>query len=148
MSSTCRSAICVANSTRPAADLLQKRPDIALVEVDAEPLGDDALEIDAPPTHDAVFLALGASLDDLRKRAICSYDRARLRAFHPVIKKPLRTRGVEAVNPVVKRPPVHAADPRGRPSVHSVSNPANDRSCRLWLTSFDRRASLRSSPAE
>jgi hypothetical protein len=59
MSSTCRSTICVANSTRPAADLLQKRPDIALVEVDAEPLGDDALEVDAPPTHDAVFLALG-----------------------------------------------------------------------------------------
>ena len=45
-------------------------PDIALVEVDAEPLGDDALKIDTPPAHDAVFLALRASLDDLRK--LCS----------------------------------------------------------------------------
>ena len=49
------------------ADLLQKRPDIALVEVDAEPLGDDALKIDPPPAHDPVSLALRASLDDLRK---------------------------------------------------------------------------------
>ena len=49
------------------ADLLQKRPDIALVEVDAEPLGDDALKIDTPPAHDAVFVTLRASLDDLRK---------------------------------------------------------------------------------
>ena len=31
------------------AELLQKRPDIALVEVDVEPLGDDALKIDTPP---------------------------------------------------------------------------------------------------
>ena len=46
------------------ADLLQKRPDIALVEVDAEPLGDDTLEIDTPPAHDAVFLALRARFDD------------------------------------------------------------------------------------
>jgi hypothetical protein len=34
------------------------------VEVDAECLGDDALEIDTPPAHDAVFLAVRASLDD------------------------------------------------------------------------------------
>src|ERR1700722_12718143 len=46
-----------------------------------------------------------------------------LRAFRPVINKPLRTRGVEAVNPIAQRLAVHAADPRGRPSVHSVSNP-------------------------
>src|ERR1700722_18288690 len=46
-----------------------------------------------------------------------------LRAFRPVINKPLRTRGVEAVNPIAQRLAAHAADPRGRPSVHSVSNP-------------------------
>jgi hypothetical protein len=44
-----------------------ERPDIALVEVDAEPLGDDPLEIDTPPAHDAVSLALRASLGDPRK---------------------------------------------------------------------------------
>ena len=105
------------------ADLLQKRPDIALVEVDAEPLGDDALKIDTPPAHDAVFLALRASLDDLRKLRQLLVGQARLRAFRPVIDKPLRTRGVEAVNPIAQCLAVHAANPRGRPSVHSVSNP-------------------------
>ena len=57
---------------RPSADvgeaeLLQQLSDIALVKVDAEPLGDDALEVDPPPAHDAVFLAIRASLDDLRE---------------------------------------------------------------------------------
>jgi hypothetical protein len=70
------------------ADLLQKRPDIALVEVDAEPLGDDALEIDTPPAHDAVFLALRASLDDLRKLGHLLGRKPGLRAFRPVIEKP------------------------------------------------------------
>jgi hypothetical protein len=105
------------------ADLLQKRPDIALVEVDAEPLGDDTLKIDTPPAHDAVFLALRASLEDLRKLRQLLVGQARLRTFGPVVEKPVRTRGVESVNPVAKRLAVHATDPRGRPSVHSVSNP-------------------------
>jgi ATP-dependent exoDNAse (exonuclease V) alpha subunit len=100
-----------------------ERPDIALVEVDAEPLGDDTLEIDTPPAHDAVSLALRASLGDPRKLGHLLGRKPGLRAFRPVIEKPLRTRGVEAVNPVAKRLAVHAADPRGRPSVHSVSNP-------------------------
>jgi hypothetical protein len=46
------------------AELLQERPDVTLVEVDAEPLGDDTLEIDTAPAHDAVFLAVRASLDE------------------------------------------------------------------------------------
>ena len=53
------------------ADLLQKRPDIALVEFDPEPLGDDALEIDPTPAH-GVRLAIRTGLDDLRKSATCS----------------------------------------------------------------------------
>jgi hypothetical protein len=36
------------------------------MKVDAEPLGDDMLEIDAPPPDDAIFLAVRASLHDLR----------------------------------------------------------------------------------
>jgi hypothetical protein len=70
------------------AELLQKRPDIALVEVDAEPLGDDALKIDTPPAHDPVFVALRASLDDLRKLDHLLSRKPGLRAFRPVIEKP------------------------------------------------------------
>jgi hypothetical protein len=58
--------------TRPRADvgeaeLVQKLSDIARMEVDAEPLGDDALEVDAPPPDDAIFLTVRASLHDLRE---------------------------------------------------------------------------------
>jgi hypothetical protein len=56
--------------TRPCADvreaeLLQQLADIARMKVDAEPLGDDALEVDPPQAHDAVLLTIRASLDDL-----------------------------------------------------------------------------------
>jgi hypothetical protein len=34
------------------AQLLEKRPDIALMIIDAETLVDDALEIDAPPPNE------------------------------------------------------------------------------------------------
>ena len=46
------------------AELLQKLSDVALVIVDAEPLGDDALEVDPSPAHDAVLLAIRPGLDD------------------------------------------------------------------------------------
>jgi hypothetical protein len=76
--------------------------DIALVEVGAEPFGDDALKIDAPPAHDAVFVALLASLDDLWNSATCSAESRGFGPFRPVIEKPFRARGVEAMNPVAK----------------------------------------------
>ena len=58
--------------TRPGAhvreaELVQKLSDIALMELDAEPLGDHPLEIDAPPPDDAIFLTVRATLDDLRE---------------------------------------------------------------------------------
>ena len=130
------------------AELLQKRPDIPLMEVDVEPLGDDTLEIDTPPAHDAIFLAVWASLDDSGDLGHLLGRQTRLRAFGPVVERPVRTQGVEAVNPVAKRlavlPPIFEAAPRSNPS----RTPANDRSRRLWLTSFDPRASLRRSAAE
>jgi hypothetical protein len=46
------------------AELLQKRPDVARMKVDAEPLGDDPLEVDPPPAHDAIDLTIRAALDD------------------------------------------------------------------------------------
>jgi hypothetical protein len=49
--------------TRPSADvreaeLLQKLSDIARMKVDAEPFGNDTLEIEAPPPDDAIFLTV------------------------------------------------------------------------------------------
>jgi len=35
-------------------------------EVDAEPFGDDALEVDPPPANDAVLLTIRSDLDDPR----------------------------------------------------------------------------------
>jgi len=49
------------------AELLQKLSDIARVKVDAEPLSDDALEVDPPPPHDAVPLTIRPGRDDLRQ---------------------------------------------------------------------------------
>ena len=49
------------------AEPLQQRSDMAFVIVDAEALLDDALEIEAPPAHDAVDLSVGASFDDRRQ---------------------------------------------------------------------------------
>ena len=58
--------------TRPGADvreakLLQELSDIARMKVDAEPFGNDTLEIDAPPPDDAIFFTVRAGLHDLQK---------------------------------------------------------------------------------
>jgi hypothetical protein len=58
--------------TRPRADvgeaeLLQKLSSVARMKVHAEPFGDDALEVDALPVHDAVDVTIGASFHDLRE---------------------------------------------------------------------------------
>ena len=90
------------------------------MEVDADPLGDDALKIDTPPAHDAVFLALRASLDDLRKLGCLLSRKPGLRVFRPVIEKHLRTQTVEAVNQSRNvwrsMPPILAHAPRSIPS--------------------------------
>ena len=49
------------------AELLQKLPDIARMKVDAEPLGDDPLEVDPSPPHHAVDLPVRTRFDNLRE---------------------------------------------------------------------------------
>ena len=126
------------------AEFLEKLSDIAFVERDAEPLGDDPLEIDPPPAHDAIFLTVRANLDDLRELSQLLRRQARFGTFRPVVDEALRPRSVEAMNPVAQRlaimPPIFAAA-RSIPS----RTAASDRRRRVWLTSFDRRASMRSS---
>lgn len=62
------------------AELLEQLSDIALVIVDAEFLGDDALEVGPPPAHDAVDLAVGPRLDDRGKLSQLLGRQTRLRA--------------------------------------------------------------------
>jgi hypothetical protein len=111
--------------TRPGADLrkaelLEKLSDIAGMKVDAESLGDDPLEIDAPPPDDAIFLTVRASLDDLRELGQLLLRQARLGTLRPVVDQALRTRGVEAMHPVAQGLPIHAADLGCSSSVHPV----------------------------
>jgi hypothetical protein len=49
------------------AEFLQKLSDRARMKVDPEPLGDDALEVDPTPAHDAVLLTIRSGLDDPRE---------------------------------------------------------------------------------
>jgi hypothetical protein len=50
------------------AKLLQKLSDIARMKVDAEPFGNDTLEIDAPPPDDVIFLTVRAGLHEALSR--------------------------------------------------------------------------------
>ena len=113
--------------TRPGAHmreakLLQELSDIARMKVDAEPFGNDTLEIDAPPPDDAIFLPVRAGLNDLRKLSQLFFRQARLGTFRPVVDEALRPQSVEAMNPVAQRLAIHAADLRRRRPVHSISN--------------------------
>src|SRR5271155_2518138 len=104
------------------AELLQKLSDIARMKVDAEPLGDDALEIDPSPADNAVLLTIGAGLDDPGEFSPLLGRQARLRTLGPVVEEPVRARGVEAMNPVAQRLPVHPADLRRCAAIHPISN--------------------------
>ena len=90
---------------RPCADvgeaeLLEERPDIAFVRIDAEALLDNALEVDASPAHDAIALTIRASLDNPRQLGQLLGRQARLGALRPVVEKAFRAARVEAMNPV------------------------------------------------
>src|SRR5258708_33801068 len=90
--------------TRPGADvreakLLQQLSDIARMKVDAEPFGNDTLEIDAPPPDDAIFLTVRARLHDLRKLSQLFPRQTRLGPFRPVVDEALRPRSLQQRNP-------------------------------------------------
>src|SRR6202167_3304345 len=97
---------------RPGADvreakLLQKLSDIARMKVDAEPFGNDALEIDAPPPDDAIFFTVRAHCYDLCKLSELVLRQARLGDFCAVGDEPLQPQSVEANNPVAQRVGIH-----------------------------------------
>src|SRR3984885_12700240 len=90
--------------TRPRTDvgeaeLLQKLSNIARMKVDAEPPGDDALEVEPTPAHDPVVLTTRTRLDDLRELSQFPRRKTRLGTLRPVVDEAVRTRGVEAMDP-------------------------------------------------
>ena len=69
------------------AELMQKFADIARMKVDPEPLGDDPLEVDPPPAHDAVLLTIRTRLDDLCQRSQPLRRKARLGTLGPGVEQ-------------------------------------------------------------
>jgi hypothetical protein len=90
------------------------------MKVDAEPLGDDALEVDPTPAHDAVDLTIRTRLDDLRELSQLLRRKARLGTLRPVVEQSLGPGSVEARDPVAERLAVHTADLRGGAPIHSI----------------------------
>src|ERR1700733_3108282 len=99
---------------------LEELSDIARMKVDAEPLGDDALEVEPPPAHDPVLLTIRAGLDDLGELSQLLRRKARLGTLRPVVDEALRTQAVEAMDPVAQGLAVHAPDLRGAAAIHSI----------------------------
>ena len=71
------------------AEFLEELSDIARMKVDAEPLGDDPLEIDPSLAHDAVLFTIRPGLDDLRKLRLLLRRQARLGTRRPILDEAL-----------------------------------------------------------
>ena len=121
---------------------------MALVKLDAEPLADHALEVHPPPAHDAILLPFRPGRDDGGELGQLLGRQAWLGPCGPVVEQALGPaalkRWTQSRSVCRSIPPTFAADPRSIPS----RTAAKDNSRRLWLTSFERRASARRSSAE
>jgi hypothetical protein len=97
----------------PVQDLAHR----ALVIGHPEALGDEALQVDPPPAHDAMHGLIRTGLDELGQVSLLRGGQARRMALGPGVPQPIRAALVEAVDPVAQGLPVHAADPcRVRPA--------------------------------
>src|ERR1700733_6813854 len=76
---------------------LEELSDIARMKVDAEPLGDDALEVEPPPAHDPVLLTIRTRLDDLRELSQLLRRKTRLGTLRPVGLCHVAVRGVAKI---------------------------------------------------
>jgi len=107
------------------AEVLQKLADRPLVIRDAEALGDDALQINPAPTHDAVHEAIRARLDDFRELRLLRVRQPSRLVPAPPILEPFGTALVEPVDPVPQCLTIHAADFRGVRAAHAVQRRRN-----------------------
>ena len=129
------------------AELVQDLAHRALVVGNAEALGDDALQIDAPPAHNTMHGPIRSGLDEAGQLGLLLGGEAGRVAFGPGVFEPVRAALVEAVDPIsqgLSMPPRRAASVRLIPS----RTAARDKRRRLWLAFLVDAASRRSSPAE
>lgn len=104
------------------AELLQQRSNIAFVIIDAETRGCDALEIDAPPSHNAVDAPVGTRFDNAGELGFLGRQSRGVGPLAQASRSPSGTAPYEPMNPVAQRLPIHAADPGRIGAVHSVQD--------------------------
>ena len=74
------------------AELLQQRSDIAFVMSRiAKTRGDDALEIDTPPSHAAINFPIGTRFDDFGELGFLGDREPRRRSARPGVAQAVRT---------------------------------------------------------
>ena len=129
-------------------ELLQDLADRPLVVDDPEALGDDALQVDPAPAHDAIYGAVRTGLDDLGQFRLLLGRQPRRLALRPMSFRPSGPCSLKRCTQSRKvcrsMPPIRAASPRLIPS----RTAASDNSLRLWFACFVAAASRRSSAAE
>src|SRR6516225_1877943 len=98
------------------AEFLQNAPDTDLPEIDAKPLLDDASQVDAAPTHHAVFHRIRASHDyraQLLLLRLCQLRRPPRRGRVEETIGPFRVVGM---HPVAQGLTIHSPDARRGPA--------------------------------
>ena len=128
------------------AELLEKLADLARVLVDAEPLGDDPLEVHPPP-HDAVAFQVRTRLDDRGQLGQLIGRKTRRRTARLIVNEAVRTLRVEAMNPVAQGLAIHAPNLGRLAAIHSVANPRKRQKPPTLIDVLGARASARSSSA-
>jgi hypothetical protein len=82
----------------------------------------DGNRIDPPPSHHAVHLPIGASVDDRREFGLLIGRQPRSRTTGPVVQQTAGASLIEAMNPVPQGLSIHPADPGCVGAVHPVQN--------------------------
>src|SRR5271163_2754622 len=118
------------------AESFEDLADRALMIMDAEALGDDALEIDAPPAHDAMHHPIRASLDEVCEFGLLISTEAGRRALGPVVQKPVGATLVEPMNPITQGLLVHAANPRRAAEAQPPRDPSVNSPLMAWRESY------------
>jgi len=95
---------------------------MALVIIDTKAILDDALEIDPPPAHDAVFFPVGAGFDNRSQLLLLCWRQARRRPFRPIIEQPVGAVPIETMHPIAQSLAVHPANARGVAAAHAIDN--------------------------
>lgn len=102
--------------------IMKDLTDMAYMIIHVEPLLDDALQIDATPSHDAVLFEVGTGFDDLLELLQLFSAQTPLRSRRLTVNQPVRALRIEAVDPIPQGLPIHPPDPRGIAAAHAITH--------------------------